>query len=76
MTGSAVMKQGGYLEQYDTPAKVLGEPASDFVAEFVGADRLLKLMAVVDVGDSDPEPPARHRSAGDQRRHDPCGKHR
>ena len=53
----AVMKQGGYLEQYDTPAKVLGEPASDFVAEFVGADRLLKLMAVVDVGDSDLEPP-------------------
>ncbi len=45
----AVMKQGGYLEQYDTPAQVLGRPASDFVAEFVGADRLLKLMAVMDV---------------------------
>ena len=45
----AVMKQGGYLEQYDTPAQVLGRPASPFVAEFVGADRLLKLMAVMDV---------------------------
>lgn len=45
----AVMKQGGYLEQYDTPARVLGHPASDFVAEFVGSDRLLKLMAVMDV---------------------------
>ncbi|MFN8125239.1 MAG: ATP-binding cassette domain-containing protein [Candidatus Nanopelagicales bacterium] len=53
----AVMKQGGYLEQYDTPARVLGAPASDFVAEFVGADRLLKLMAVVDVGDQDLDPP-------------------
>lgn len=48
----AVMKQGGYLEQYDTPAQVLGRPASDFVAEFVGADRLLKLMAVMDVESS------------------------
>lgn len=45
----AVMKQGGYLEQYDTPAQVLGRPASEFVAQFVGADRLLKLMAVMDV---------------------------
>jgi osmoprotectant transport system ATP-binding protein len=42
----AVMRQGGYLEQYDTPARVLSEPATPFVADFVGADRLLTLMAV------------------------------
>jgi osmoprotectant transport system ATP-binding protein len=42
----AVMRQGGYLEQYDTPARVLAEPATAFVADFVGADRLIKLMAV------------------------------
>jgi osmoprotectant transport system ATP-binding protein len=42
----AVMRQGGYLEQYDTPTRILAEPASDFVADFVGADRLIKLMAV------------------------------
>lgn len=48
----AVMKEGGYLEQYAPPAEVLGRPTNDFVAEFVGADRLLKLMAVIDVDDS------------------------
>ncbi len=53
----AVMKQGGYLEQYDTPAQVLGRPASEFVAEFVGADRLLKLMAVMDVESAHLDPP-------------------
>ena len=42
----AVMREGGYLEQYDTPTAVLGRPANDFVADFVGSDRLLKLMAV------------------------------
>ena len=42
----AVMRQGGYLEQHDTPAQVLAHPATPFVADFVGADRLIKLMAV------------------------------
>ncbi len=42
----AVMRQGGYLEQHDTPARVLAHPATPFVADFVGADRLIKLMAV------------------------------
>ncbi len=45
----AVMRQGGYLEQYDSPARILSEPANDFVADFVGADRLIKLMAVTGV---------------------------
>ncbi len=42
----AVMRQGGYLEQYDTPARILADPATPYVADFVGADRLIKLMAV------------------------------
>jgi osmoprotectant transport system ATP-binding protein len=42
----AVMRQGGYLAQYDTPAQILAHPADDFVADFVGADRLIKLMSV------------------------------
>jgi osmoprotectant transport system ATP-binding protein len=45
----AVMRQGGYLEQYDTPARILAEPATEFVTDFVGEDRLLKLMAVTAV---------------------------
>jgi len=41
-----VMSSGGHLEQFDTPARVLGEPATPFVADFVGADRMIKRLAV------------------------------
>ncbi|HQZ85600.1 MAG TPA: ATP-binding cassette domain-containing protein [Actinomycetota bacterium] len=42
----AVMRQGGYLEQYATPAEILAHPASEFVADFVGRDRTLKRLSV------------------------------
>jgi osmoprotectant transport system ATP-binding protein len=42
----AVMKQGGYLAQYAPPAVVLGFPANDFVADFVGSDRAIKRLRV------------------------------
>ncbi|TXI55307.1 MAG: ATP-binding cassette domain-containing protein [Mycobacterium sp.] len=42
----AVMRQGGYLEQYAPPAELLAHPVNDFVADFVGADRTLKRLAV------------------------------
>ena len=45
----AVFRQGGHLEQYDTPATVLGSPATDFVADFVGADRGLRRLAVTHI---------------------------
>ena len=32
----AILDVGGVLEQYDTPAEILGRPASDMVADFVG----------------------------------------
>ncbi|WP_067534640.1 ABC transporter ATP-binding protein [Nocardia crassostreae] len=35
----AVFGPGGRLQQYDRPQDVLAQPASDFVAEFVGRDR-------------------------------------
>ena len=53
----AVFRQGGHLEQYDTPAQVLGAPASDFVADFVGADRGLRRLAVTRISDADLEHP-------------------
>ncbi|HLY83672.1 MAG TPA: betaine/proline/choline family ABC transporter ATP-binding protein [Acidimicrobiales bacterium] len=53
----AVMAQGGRLEQYDTPAKILGSPASQFVADFVGADRGLKRLTVTPIGATDLETP-------------------
>jgi len=45
----AVLREGGVLEQYASPADVLGRPASRFVADFVGADRGLKRLGVIPV---------------------------
>ncbi len=42
----AILRQGGVLAQYDTPAEILTTPADDFVAEFVGADRALKRLGL------------------------------
>jgi len=51
----AVFKQGGRLEQYDTPATILGTPASPFVADFVGAERGLRRLAVTGISSEDIE---------------------
>jgi osmoprotectant transport system ATP-binding protein len=53
----AVMSAGGRVEQYDTPAQVLGSPATQFVADFVGADRGLKRLSVTAVDQLDLETP-------------------
>jgi osmoprotectant transport system ATP-binding protein len=47
----------GRIEQYDTPATVLGAPATSYVARFVGADRGLKRLSVTRVEASDLEQP-------------------
>jgi osmoprotectant transport system ATP-binding protein len=47
----AVMQVGGHLAQFGPPAEILTNPASDFVARFVGADRGLKRLALVRVAD-------------------------
>ena len=44
-----ILEVGGNLAQYDTPAQVLGNPASPFVADFVGADRGLKRLRVTPI---------------------------
>jgi osmoprotectant transport system ATP-binding protein len=49
----AVFSKGGHLEQYATPPEILGRPATPFVAEFVGNDRGVKRLAVVDVKEDD-----------------------
>ncbi|MGZ8527168.1 MAG: betaine/proline/choline family ABC transporter ATP-binding protein [Candidatus Limnocylindrales bacterium] len=47
----AVMQAGGLLAQYGTPDDILSNPASDFVARFVGADRGLKRLSLSRVGE-------------------------
>ncbi len=52
----AVFAPGGRLVQYDVPAQLLGRPADDFVAEFVGASRGLRRLAVTPIRREDLEP--------------------
>jgi len=49
----AIIRQGGRLAQYATPAELLMAPADDFVEDFVGADRALKRLALMRVRDID-----------------------
>ncbi len=53
----AILRQGGILEQYDTPAELLGHPATTFVADFVGADRGLRRLAVTPIEVTDLQTP-------------------
>ena len=41
-----ILRQGGKLAQYDTPEAILANPADEFVADFVGADRGLKRLGL------------------------------
>jgi len=51
-----LLRQGGKLAQFGTPEEILAAPADDFVADFVGADRGLKRLALRQVGDSELQP--------------------
>lgn len=71
------LMRDGTLEQYDTPEALLDHPANKFVHDFMGADRALKRLGRVMVGDAmrtDIEI-ARVRDAGDIDR-DACGDER
>ncbi|MQY07791.1 ABC transporter ATP-binding protein [Actinomadura macrotermitis] len=52
----AILGQGARLVQYDTPAAILGEPADDFVAEFVGAGAAMRRLRLVAAGSIELEP--------------------
>jgi osmoprotectant transport system ATP-binding protein len=49
----AVIREHGRVEQYATPAELLMAPATEFVEDFVGADRALKRLALMRVRDID-----------------------
>ena len=44
--------QAGRLEQFDSPDNVLAHPAQPFIADFVGADRTIKRLGLIRVGDA------------------------
>jgi len=48
-TRIAVM-DGGKLLQYATPAEIIANPATDFVAELIGGDRPFRLLSLEKVG--------------------------
>ena len=52
----AVFAAGGRLAQYGEPATVLGAPADDFVAEFVGGSRGLRRLSVTPIDPAHLEP--------------------
>src|SRR3954452_17477401 len=52
----AVMAQGGRLAQFATPAELLGHPADEFVADFVGSTAGLRRLAVTKLDSDHLEP--------------------
>ena len=51
----AIFRQGGILEQFGTPAELLGSPATEFVADFVGGQRGLRRLSVTPIERGDLE---------------------
>ena len=49
----AILREGGKLAQFASPAELLMAPADPFVEDFVGADRALKRLSLMRVGDID-----------------------
>jgi osmoprotectant transport system ATP-binding protein len=60
----AVFREGGHLEQYATPAEILADPATEFVADFVGSDRSVKRLSVTPLTRDDLEPAAAVAASG------------
>lgn len=46
-----ILYKGGIMAQFDTPENLLANPVDDFVTDFVGADRGLKRLNLIRVGD-------------------------
>ena len=55
-TRVAILNMGGILEQYDTPAAVLSDPAGEFVTSFLGGERGLKRLALLPVSEVEISP--------------------
>jgi osmoprotectant transport system ATP-binding protein len=56
-----LLKMQGEIAQYDTPDRILSRPASEYVAEFLGRERLVRRMSAVRIDPSTLEPGAAPR---------------
>ncbi|MGB7980186.1 MAG: ATP-binding cassette domain-containing protein [Candidatus Nanopelagicales bacterium] len=45
----AVLSERSQIEQFDTPARILAQPANDYVASFIGAGAALKRLALMPI---------------------------
>lgn len=48
----AVLSDRSQIEQFDTPARILAEPANDYVRSFIGEGAALKRLALIHVSDA------------------------
>ncbi|WP_269465166.1 ABC transporter ATP-binding protein [Microbacterium sp. XT11] len=48
----AVLSDRSRIEQFDTPARILAEPANDYVRSFIGEGAALKRLALIPVTDA------------------------
>jgi osmoprotectant transport system ATP-binding protein len=60
----AILKEGE-LVQYGSPDEILADPADEFVADFVGADRGLKRLLLRELADIELAPPPTNGEAPD-----------
>jgi osmoprotectant transport system ATP-binding protein len=60
-----LMQMQAQIAQYDTPEAILTRPASAYVAEFLGRERLVRRMSVVQIDAETLEHPAAGPAAGE-----------
>jgi osmoprotectant transport system ATP-binding protein len=62
-----LLQMQGKIAQYDTPDAILTRPASDYVAEFLGRERIVRRMSVVTIDVQTLEHPGGGPPAGEPR---------
>src|SRR3989475_7444695 len=62
-----LLKMQAEIAQYDTPEKILTRPASEYVAEFLGRERLRRPMSVGRSNPQNPDGPGRGARTGGPR---------
>src|SRR5216683_4200101 len=62
-----LMKMQAEIAQYDTPERILARPASDYVSEFLGRERLVRRMSIEPIHPDALEHPAGGPAANEPR---------